>query len=261
MESGVKIRNPPVLGSSYPEDKETLKSLLKKFFSKAKESSVKKKIKALIVPHAGYMFSGQTAAYGYSYLPKTEKQHFVLIGPTHSYYFDGLASSSCLFWQTPLGKVKQIPIESISNKILTNDQYHHQEHCLEVQLPLLQYLFHDFSVTCLLTGQKIDFKKTTSFLLKSFPNSIFIFSSDLSHYLPQKLAQIKDYKTIDKILDLDEEYFLSEENVACGSVGIVLLVTMAKKAKLQGKLLYYDTSATTSGDKSSVVGYTAMGFF
>lgn len=262
MESGNNIRKPAVAGSFYPDNKEELISQLKEYFEKTKNIIIDGKIKALIVPHAGYIYCGQTAAWGYRQLSNAfSNPHVVLIGPSHHYPFTGLASSSTNFWQTPLGRVRHIPIKKQTGLISTNENFHTLEHSLEVQIPFLQHVYNNFSISCFLTGDNPNPDKVSEYFLKNYSPSIFIISSDLSHYLPEEIAKIKDKKTIEAILKMDKEYFLSEENTACGMMGILILMAMAKKNKWQSKLLYYDTSATALGDESAVVGYAAIGFY
>ncbi len=264
MESGIKIRTPAVSGSFYPDNKKGLTSLLENYFISARKINFPGKIKALIVPHAGYIYSGQTAAWGYKQLSTTfQNPHFVLIGPSHHYFFNGLAASSANLWQTPLGGIKQSHPDGkkATGLVSINDNIHTPEHSIEVQLPFLQYLYQNFSISCLLTGNNIDFEKTANYLLRYYSSSIFIFSSDLSHYLQEEIAKIKDEKTIEAILKLADGYFLSEENTACGMMGILILISIARKEKWKGELIYYETSAKTSGDKTAVVGYATIGFY
>jgi AmmeMemoRadiSam system protein B len=262
MESG--IRPPAVAGSFYPSEKTGLRSYLVDFFAPAKRIIPgHKAVRALIVPHAGYVYSGATAAWGFAQLPGNPNgPHFVLIGPSHRFGFDGLTGTTAGLWQTPLGQITQLPPSPVKDLVYTNDPVHLHEHSLEVQLPFLQYLYpKGFSVTCFLTGQQLDAKKTSAWLLKHYPESIFIFSSDLSHYLPRPEAQKKDTQTIRAILDGNSQYFLKEDNVACGAAGILLALQMAKLQAWQPKLVYYDTSATASGDNSAVVGYAAVALY
>lgn len=263
MAFGNNIRFPSVSGSFYPEKKEELNFLLKSFIENTKEKLSNVDIKALILPHAGYIYSGQTAAWGYRQLPKKVKTpHFVLIGPSHHYSFNGIVGSSSFFWATILGKIKQVLPEKNNSQLIFDDQPHFSEHCLEVQLPFLQYLYKEnFSISCFLTGSKVDLWETAIFFLKNYSSSIFIISSDLSHDLPDKAAREKDGKTIKAILRLDGDYFSAEENIACGMMGILILMIMAKKEGWKCKLIHYDTSSTTSGDKSAVVGYVATAFY
>ena len=257
------VRQPAVAGMFYPADKQELLLMMKNFFQKTKKIiSEEKKIKALIVPHAGYLYSGQTAAWGYNQLPeKLANNHFVLIGLSHHFAFDGLCVSRVDYWQTPLGRVKHLSIFQVEKNIFASDRPHLQEHCLEVQLPLLQFLYKKFLISCLLTGQRLDYQKIADWLLKHYSKSIFIISSDLSHYLPASQAEKKDKKTIEAVLNFDRSYFLNEENTACGMMGILILLELAKKLKWKKKIIYYDSSATASGDNQAVVGYASIGFY
>lgn len=266
MASGINnlnIRQSAVAGSFYPQEKNELKLLLEKFFKNTKRIEESKNIRALIVPHAGLVYSGQTAAWGYNQLPKKQKsQHFVLIGPSHSFYFQGMRSSSSSFWITPFGQVKQQMLKVRNRQIKDDETVHANEHCLEVQLPFLQYLYHSsFFISSFLTGINIDFEDAQNYFIKNFPTSIFIISSDLSHYLPMIIAEKKDKKTLEAILHQDENYLFYEENIACGLAGISLLLKIAQKKRWKSKLVYYDTSDTASKDESTVVGYASLAFY
>lgn len=253
MESG--IRPPAVSGSFYPAEKNELAAVVSSFFANTRVMLKQKHVKALIVPHAGLIYSGKTAAWGYRQLPKQKNQHFVMIGPSHYTYFSGIAGDSAHYWETPMGNVKQHPLSPETS-------VHAPEHSLEVQLPFLQYLYkNEFSFTALLTGGNVDTHDVAECLLRHAKHSIFIISSDLSHYLTEKEAREKDKKTIEAILHLDPEYFDREENVACGQEAIKILIEIARVQKWRWHCVYYDTSATASGDKNQVVGYAAIAFY
>ncbi|MDH7476018.1 MAG: AmmeMemoRadiSam system protein B [Microgenomates group bacterium] len=260
MEFGV--RQPAVAGAFYPRSKNDLVLMLEKFFQSAKNIQ-KSKIKAIIVPHAGYIYSGQTAAWGYYQLSSShlENPHFVLIGPSHYFLFDGLVCSSFKYWLTPLGKIRHQPWSKADDNIFIDNQPHLNEHSLEVQLPFLQYLYRRLSISGFLTSQQIKFEETARQLLKNYPSSIYIISSDLSHYLPEVQAREKDKNTIEAILKLDLDYFRYEDNSACGANGIGLLLSMARIKGWLRKLVYYDTSFTASGDRNQVVGYCSIVFY
>jgi AmmeMemoRadiSam system protein B len=246
MASGT--RNPAVAGSFYPAEREVLKAAINNFFKNTKKV-VSGKVRAMIVPHAGLIYSGQTAAWGYKQISNSRQKQFVLLGPAHHDFISGLAGSSLTSWLTPLGAIKQEPFLQTA----VNDSAHGGEHCLEVQLPFLQYLFKDFQINCLLTGTE------TNLVLPQ--DSILIVSSDLSHYLPQNQAQEYDRKTIEAILTGNREFLLENEDCACGRTGILMLMQLAKANHWQAKLVCYDTSATASGDSSRVVGYSAIVFY
>jgi len=247
--------NPPaggrpsvVAGSFYPAEREEILKELKLFFSRTKKV-VSGKVRALIVPHAGWIYSGQTAAWGCRQIEDSGQKHFILLGPSHHEFLTGLAGSSFASWLTPLGAVEQKSL----GQLPINDSVHEGEHCLEVQLPFLQYLFKDFKISCLLTGSE------TELVLP--PDSILIVSSDLSHYLPQDLAEEYDQKTIKAILSNNRKFLLENEDCACGRIGILMLMNLARAGNWQAKLVCYDTSATASGDSNRVVGYSAIVFY
>jgi len=252
------IRKSAVAGSFYPGDQSVLKREIENYFSRTGAVVDNKKIRALLVPHAGTVYSGQVAAWGYRQLPKLVSPHFVLIGPSHHVAFDGLAASGAEIWKTPLGAVSHVPPKKLTSQIVISDGVHEDEHDLEVQLPFLQHLFHDFSFTAFATGVAIDIDAVSSYIQKEYPDSVIIISSDLSHYLPDDVARGKDKKTIEAILHGDTEYIMSEDNVACGHVAVTVAMNLAKKNKWASQLVRSDTSATAFGDTSEVVGYASI---
>lgn len=261
MESGNDIRLPTVAGTFYTDDKKELIKQLDEFFGYTKRVITNKKIKALIVPHAGYIYSGLTASWGYKQLPqKNDNNHFVLIGPSHHYRFEDLVASQNKSWQTPLGKV-QHNLPKDDKVISIGNLPHSTEHSLEVQLPFLQYLYKDFSITSFLTGFPVNFESAADYLTKNYSNPIYIISSDLSHYLPYETAREADKKTIGAILKSDINYLLGNENIACGIMSINIILSVAQKKGWKSKLVYYDTSATESKDTSAVVGYASICFY
>lgn len=262
-----RVRKAEFAGMFYPGDKNVLKRLLGELFSNSRTGNSKgenknkfsnSNLKALIVPHAGYIYSGEVAAKGYSLIPVERYQHHVVIGPSHRHYFLGVAGSPDNLWETPLGFVNQIPWGSV-----VDSRLHEGEHSVEVQLPFLQYVYgsKDFSVTCLLTGVLTDVKGFAMNLSQKFRNSFIVVSSDFSHYLTDSLARATDEKSLEAIKNLDSGYFLETQESACGSVGIAILIELAKILGWIPSVIAYDTSAKTSGDFSSVVGYACVGFY
>jgi AmmeMemoRadiSam system protein B len=251
-------------GSFYPENQPELAGLLSQYFQETK-LMVDSPVKAVIVPHAGYIYSGLTAAWGFDQLrsQKTEagrqkEENFVVIGPSHNFGFLKIFGNGFNFWETPLGRVKQYP--PVGGK-QTNDEYFIPEHSVEVQLPFLQYLFNDFSVSCFLTGDKIDLSRESRYFQENYQNSVFIISSDLSHHLSQSQANSKDAETISAIINGNADYFDRSENTACGENGIRLVMQLAKINKWKSKLVNYDTSAGKSGDAARVVGYASIVYY
>ncbi len=243
------IREPVVAGSFYPADPDDLKAMMQKYLDKASPPEIKGKLKGLIVPHAGYIYSGPVAAYGYKLLKEEKK--FIILGPSHYSYFTGLAESGHEGWRTPLGITKIFSLKS--EKIHTYPAAHNPEHSLEVQLPLLQMLLKDFEICPVLTGEIIpsegaELLETDAFLLVS---------SDLSHYQPYSHAVERDKRTLELIEKLDLDGFLQEGD-ACGKMGIAIAMAIAKKHKWKIKKLHYANSGDTAGPKTEVVGYAAL---
>lgn len=261
MGNNIKIRRSAVAGSFYNNNDIALKKELFGYLRNTKIINDQIKPRALIVPHAGYMYSGQTAMWGYKQLQqKIKNQHFVIIGPSHNFSFEGLACSTADFWDSPLGRIRHIPMHDEFEPIFKNENFHIPEHSVEVQIPFLQFLYKDFTMTCFLTGSEFDYKKCAMVISKAYPTSFYIFSSDLSHYLPKKNATAKDKKTIEAILEGEEDYFLSDDNTACGKWGILILLEMVKMNNWQGSLISYENSGSVSNEKDSVVGYAAIEF-
>jgi len=263
----VKIREPAVAGSFYPYDKNELSSMVDSFLNSAKDSEIEGELKALIVPHAGYIYSGSVAAVGYKLLkrdkPLTKK--ITLIGPSHYEMFDGVAQAVETYWKTPLGKVRveQYPNTSI---IKNNPFVHSREHSIEVQIPFLQRVLGNFSIYVLLTGNVssitfardiIDGLKKDS---KNDEEGIIIVSSDLSHYYPYEQAKRIDSITTKAIVNGDQNEMKNFAE-ACGKTGILTLMEIARINKWKTKLLDYKNSGDTSGNKSEVVGYGCYAFY
>lgn len=257
------IRLPAFSGSFYPTNKQQLRSQLIKFFKNTQKVLIPDKIKALIVPHAGYIYSGQTAAWGYQQLPKNRKIiNFILIGPSHNYYLSKLVISKYSIWQTPLGNIKHLTTVPLNKEITINNISHLNEHCLEVQLPFLQYIYNNkFTFSAFLIGSNFNLNNLVQYFIKYFNDSIFIISSDLSHYLPDKQAKKIDQETISAILKYDNNYLLKNSNVACGINAIQILLEIAKIKNWKIKLTSYDTSASFSHDINNVVGYASIAFY
>lgn len=263
------IRPAAVTGSFYPENRDELLKTLDKYYCKTVAIN-NKPLKALIVPHAGYDYSGQTAAWGFKQFSNSNFQfskrnsnpNFVLIGPSHNYFLEGVVGCSFKSWQTPLGSTKQLPPVKTADYVSVQNDPFIPEHCLEVQLPFLQYMIKsDFSFSGFLTGPTVDYLKAVNYFGENYNQSVFIISSDLSHYLPFAEAEKTDRRTIDAIIKGDIDYIMEKDNVACGAMGIAIIMEMARKQNWRSELIRYDTSATASGDKLRVVGYTAIGFY
>jgi AmmeMemoRadiSam system protein B len=260
------IRKPAVAGAFYPDDPNELKSMIEKFLDEAKEIKIKGKLRALIVPHAGYIYSGPVAAYAYKLLQKHagEFPKIILIGPSHFASFFGAAESGADGWQTPLGIVA---VGSIQSKVKdlgmlnTIPQAHGPEHSLEVQLPFLQTVLKDeFTIYPILTGDIRGSAFSDEIIRALDDQTLIIVSSDLSHYLAYDKAVEKDKVTCKAINEHDLN-LLEEKGDACGITGIRILMYIAKKQKWKIKQLDYRNSGDTAGPKDQVVGYGAFAVY
>ena len=256
-------RLPAVAGLFYPAEKDKLKNTIKIFLAKARPD-FKEKPKALIVPHAGYIYSGLIAAYGFKTIESYDFKEVILLGPSHHFPFYGLALDENKFWQTPLKKTPLFEKKELLKEkeiFFKEKRIHQPEHSLEVELPFLQTVLRNFKIMPLLTGTKTDITKTAKILSCILKNdSLLVVSSDLSHYLPYNEAKKTDLQTINYILNKDVLSFL-KNGEACGKIAILILLYIAKALNWQSKLLIYANSGDTAGPKNQVVGYTAIAFY
>lgn len=260
------VRKPAVAGSFYPADPEKLRRTVQELLAAAhSESPVPK---AIIVPHAGYIYSGPIAASAYAPLIWVEErphpiQRVVLLGPAHYTAFDGLAASSADAFETPLGPV---PIDTPSIKRIQDlpqvqliDLAHRKEHSLEVQLPFLQEVLGSFLLVPLAVGfsPSEDVADVMDALWEA-QGTIIVVSSDLSHYYDYDTARRLDAATSQAIEALQPEKISPEQ--ACGSYVISGLLTLARRRGWTARTTDLRNSGDTAGDRESVVGYGAFLF-
>lgn len=259
-------RLPAVADQFYPADAIRLKKMLNDFLTQVDvDTSSAEKIKALIVPHAGYIYSAAIAASAYKLLSQNpdEYKQVILLGPSHRLSFKGLAISSADCYSMPFGDIK---INNKLNKkintlpqVVKRDDAHLQEHSLEVQLPFLQTLLKEFSLLPLVVGDcKADEVSEVLELLWDEPNTLFIISSDLSHYLPYQTAIEMDKNTALAIVEMQPEKINYEH--ACGRNPINGFLLSADKHSLRAQLLDLRNSGDTAGLHDRVVGYGAFVF-
>jgi len=243
-------RAPVHAGAFYPADKTKLSSMINHFLSQTKSKKLEGKLAALIVPHAGYIYSGITAAFAYNSLRKASPKKIILLGPSHYHYLKGAFSFS-LPWQTPLGVLK---VNQADFPVMKKDI----EHSLEVEAPFLQTVLADFEFTPIMYGE-ISPDALAGSLLPLKKETVIIASSDLSHFFKYTEAKQIDAVTINAILDLDFEEFMRVGD-ACGKTGIGALLLLAKKNNWKPVLLDYRNSGDTAGNMEEVVGYASIAF-
>lgn len=261
----MNIQSSVVAGMFYPADPDELTDLLQTFFAQIPKEYTKIP-KAIIAPHAGYIYSGLTAAFAFACLKNLQQKlkRVIVIAPSHRHPFHGIAISSADFFQTPLGKIS-VDRETLKKlakfpQVLELDIAFASEHALEVELPFLQTQLQDFQLIPLLAGDASadEVCKVLENLWED-KSTLIVASSDLSHYHPYNVAQKLDLKTIHKMLALDYENLHGEE--ACGYIGVRGLLKMAKNNHWHAHLIDLRNSGDTAGDKNQVVGYGAIHFY
>ncbi len=263
----MSTRQPKVANQFYPGNAAILRQDVWKYIDEAEDVSLAGTLKALICPHAGYIYSGPVSGYSYKVLKKNDdgrKWKVLLLGPSHYVSFIGAAVSSDEKWKTPLGEVSVGDIRkeiSGGKNIVEMKEAHMQEHSLEVQIPFLQIALKNFVVYPLVFGSvRPDFlgEELSEFAQKD--DVIIIASSDLSHYLPYDEAREKDLATSEAICSIDVEK-MAEIGDACGRMGILTVMYLAEKSGWKCKMLSYMNSGDTAGDRDRVVGYGAYAFY
>lgn len=268
------VKEPSVAGSFYPSDRENLEKTVEDFLKKAGKVRYEGILRGLIVPHAGYRYSGQVAAYAYRAIQDSGYKNIILIGTSHRFNFKGASVYVKGSFRTPLGDVKIN--ETLAAKLLNVDAdvtflpyVFSQEHSLEVQLPFLQTVLNDFTIIPILIGSPTD--KTYQHLITSLTDmvdntTLLVASTDLSHYHNYNEAQTMDRRliTLLKRIAVNESVNLLKKNEIemCGSVPVVITMEVARRAGAnQGVLFQYANSGDVTGEKDKVVGYASMGFF
>jgi len=256
------IRAAAVSGLFYPGEQGTLAHDVRAMLATAHSSVLNPK--ALIVPHAGYIYSGAIAANAYAALKNVAPRirRVVLLGPTHRVSVRGLALPGTDAFATPLGTVQvdSAAAEIIAHlpQVVVSPQAHAQEHSLEVQLPFLQTVLTDFKLLPLAVGMaSAEEVAEVLELLWGGDETLIVISSDLSHYLPYDTAQRVDGATVQSVLNLTQG-ILHEQ--ACGATPINGLLLSARRHQLTPHLLDLRNSGDTAGPRDGVVGYASFAF-
>jgi AmmeMemoRadiSam system protein B len=256
------VRSPAVAGQFYSADPTQLAQDVQKLLVDARPCDTLPK--ALIVPHAGYIYSGAIAATAYiSLIPIAARiRRVVLLGPTHRVAVRGLALPGVEAFDTPLGRVildtEAAQLITHLPQVVVSAQAHALEHSLEVQLPFLQSVLHDFTLLPLAVGMATP--EEVAEVLEAVwggDETLIVISSDLSHFLPYAVAQRVDNATVQSILKLHQP--LTHEQ-ACGGTPINGLIIAAHQHHLTPHLLDLRNSGDTAGSKDRVVGYSAFAF-
>ncbi len=264
----MSTRKTIVAGQFYPQKPKELKETFLAFEKIINENIKDKdtlsiKSNVIIVPHAGYIYSGLTADIAFRLLKNYKPKTIVVIGPSHRVYLDGTSVSLHDTYETPLGLVRidknlaKTLIEEFDMQFLKDA---HSEHSTEVQMPFIKNYLPNASVVELVYGKERPKNLALAIkLILQNPDNAVVISTDLSHYYSLNKANALDSLCLKAIQDLDSKK-LHNNCEACGKIGLEAILIYAKNTNLKPKLLDYRTSADTNGDKTQVVGYTSIAF-
>lgn len=255
----MKIRKPYCAGSWYSDDPSELAEELDGYLGNVKKENLN--VKAVIVPHAGYMYSGQTAAHSFKQLSeKTEK--VIVLGTAHRYPLKGASVSEYDYYNSPLGKVKvSDDIKKILKEkcVVSIDEADYEEHSIEIEIPFLQRVLGNFEIIPIIVG-RVDAMEFSEVMEKyTDEKTVIVASVDLSHFHSYGTAKKLDNYSIQCILNLNAEGIGSAE--IDSPYAIEALLELAKRKKWKVKLLDYKNSGDITRDKSRVVGYSAIAFY
>jgi AmmeMemoRadiSam system protein A len=283
-EGSQRVRMPAVAGLFYPGEKAALSKAVDGFLASAPEHYIPR-LKALVCPHAGYEFSGQTAAIAYKLLAGRDVQTVVVMGPSHYALFQGACIPNADAYQTPLGLVsisaKAKALASVAPFELErpcpvqrpgwwrqspktapeegHDTPETWEHSVEVQVPFLQKVLKNFQIVPIVIGEPDPAQVAKALANIVDDKTIIVASSDLSHYHTYQTAKELDDRCIKAIHDVDIDAMAGQE--ACGKQPILALLHLARQKGWKAQVLDYRNSGDVTGKKDGVVGYTAVAFY
>jgi MEMO1 family protein len=273
-----EIRPSPIAGLWYPADPRQLKQEIDQYLNEAVYHPIPGRIAGLMVPHAGYRYSGKTAAYAYQYLIGNPIRTVYLFSPFHDYHPAEFLTPAHTAYETPLGIV---PIDSdriqainqeLAQKtdIIIQTIQKDKEHSLEIQLPFLQVVLEKgFSIVPIMVRSRLPqlCKQMSEIIAAQIDpqESLIIASTDLSHFYQESMAHKLDSVILDTVRNMQAEaVFSSEEQgkgFACGAGALAITLWVCQQIGAQhSEILYYTTSAETTRDSQSVVGYGAAAF-
>ena len=266
------IKEPNVSGQFYSADPAELSSEIDGFLKNATVPAMDEHIEVIIAPHAGYLYSGGVAGFGYKAIEGKKYSTIVILAPSHYYPFDGVSIWPEGGFRTPLGVA---PVDTdFAKKLLASNanfsytpQVFEKEHSLEVEIPFLQKIFKDFKIVPVIMGQPSialaqQLAKNLNELIGDRKDVLIVVSSDMSHYHTYDVAEQMDHATIETIEKLDAPELWSKCQLRklemCGFVPVTTALFYARERGLIAKDLKYANSGDVTGDKSRVVGYTSV---
>jgi hypothetical protein len=272
------IREPSVSGSFYPNNVDALRADIEGYLGNVPAGDLTGDIRGLVAPHAGYMYSGQTAAYGYKALSGRRYDTVIILAPSHQAFFVGAAVQESGGYRTPFGVVEID--EALARELVrsadivhADPKMHRREHAIEVQIPFLQCVLTDFRIVPLVMGSAQDPQGSLELgaliydAIKNKEGSCLILgSTDLSHYYPYGFAVEMDRAAVELLEKFDLEG-MSRELVrgkyeACGAGAILATMCVCEKlGATKSKVLHYTNSGEVTGDRNAVVGYVSCVFY
>lgn len=262
--ASASIRRAAAAGFFYPDDPRVLHTQVAEMLALALPPEPGGAPKALVVPHAGYLYSGPVAASAYALLEQLRHRisRVVVIGPAHRMAVRGFALAAAQAFATPLGEVpvsrRDWQALQARPDVVVDDAPHADEHCLEVQLPFLQSVLDKFEIVPILLGDTpADAVAEVLEALWGGEETLIVISSDLSHYTPYEYARLADRATIGQILK-GAPPLMREQ--ACGAAALNGMMLLAARRGLEPQLLDLRNSGDTAGDRNSVVGYSSLAF-
>jgi AmmeMemoRadiSam system protein B len=263
--SELPVRQPTVDGQFYPGDPNVLGESIAKFIDDAVLPDDLGTVRAVIAPHAGYIYSGPTAGYAFKALATVPEKHWTvfLLGPAHRVPFHGVALGDFAAFKTPLGDAA-VATDRIEEMLGRSPLYtrapmaHIPEHCLEVEVPFLQETLADFALVPMLFGDVNPHDVGQELSPHIGPDDLIVVSNDLSHFFSYDQARQLDSSILDAVLAGDMASVLRGE--ACGRAPVATLMTIAGPKGWKPRLLDYRNSGDTAGDKWQVVGYGAIAY-
>lgn len=273
IKKDLPIRKAAVAGGFYPSDREELRQRVDHFLNNVKKQGLGGRLLALIVPHAGYDYSGQVAAYGFIQLKDERFKTAIIIAPSHYVGFDGVSVYNKGYFQTPLGLVKIN--ETLAEKFIKKgDKFffypeaHKMEHAIEVELPFLQRVLGDIEIVpCVIGSHSYEDAKLLSDTLYELmdEDTVLIVSVDLSHYHSYDEAVQLDTSGLLAMERLDADWFMemlkNGKTEIDAPAAVLATILLGKKSGAKAKLLKYANSGDVTGQKGRVVGYSSLAIY
>jgi AmmeMemoRadiSam system protein B len=263
------VRRAGNLGAFYPAGCSEISQMIEHWNSILDEAIKEKEVlqqrpRAIIAPHAGYIYSGFTANIAHRLLGNTKAKRVIVIGPSHHVYFEGISGSMMDEYQTPCGTlpIDKEYLEKLAAHYPTIyvPEAHNKEHSTETQMPFIEHYLPNAKVIELIYG-KVDYRKLVPLIVELLqdPENVVVISSDLSHFYTLDQEKKLDSICLEGVAKESNE-ILERGCEACGIIGIEAMIEAAKKVGLKSELLDYRTSADASGDTNRVVGYMSAIF-